>query len=557
MKNKILGNKLFKSGKVLIAVAGVSVIMTSAVIPISTASANTNKVTPVHTASNWRANDQKTVDNNMRSQGIDSINDLSKANHSAADKAAAKKAAAKKAAAKKAAAKKAAANKAAAKKAAAKKAAAKKAAAKKAAAKKAAAKKAAAKKAAANKAAAKKAAAKKAAAKKAAADKAAADKAAAKKAAADKAAADKAAADKAAADKAAADKAAADKAAADKAAADNAVGGVDNLNDPNLMSVIEKQYNIAQFAGLTSQYNVIMQNARDDGIDTTALTTAYNNLNQFMADILVDPDHASDVNRAIYKKYQDAYNAELSNIQNALQNNANNKFASAASAESQAAIATSQAFSAADSAFNQAQGISNRVDSEMAVQSSATDKAQSAADSAFSQAAADKAAAATVDSSSSSETTNPTVDTPFADKAVHTIYTGTNTYLYTTKELTTIATTPLQGDTSVIAYPDGITTALTGKNAGDLAIPVTYKGQNLYFKGTFEGLTSNGLYPDGYYYALTDTAFYGVVKPTDPSVKLDAPFLNGSTWFYSFDGGSTIYSYQNNVWTGHTFLNAQ
>ncbi|CDR81744.1 Protein of unknown function [Lactobacillus delbrueckii subsp. lactis] len=44
----------------LIAVAGVSVIMTNAVIPvISTASANTNKVTPVHTASNWRANDQK------------------------------------------------------------------------------------------------------------------------------------------------------------------------------------------------------------------------------------------------------------------------------------------------------------------------------------------------------------------------------------------------------------------------------------------------------------------------------------------------------------------
>ncbi|WP_222591709.1 hypothetical protein, partial [Pediococcus parvulus] len=68
MKNKILGNKLFKSVKVLIAVAGVSVIMTSAVIPISTASANTNKVPPVHTASNWRANNQKTVDNNMRSQ---------------------------------------------------------------------------------------------------------------------------------------------------------------------------------------------------------------------------------------------------------------------------------------------------------------------------------------------------------------------------------------------------------------------------------------------------------------------------------------------------------
>ncbi|MCP1250094.1 hypothetical protein, partial [Gluconobacter oxydans] len=125
--------------------------------------------------------------------------------------------------------------------------------------------------------------------------------------------------------------------------------------------------------------NVIMQNAKDDGIDTTSVTTAYNNLNQFMADILADPNHASVIDRAAYKKYQDAYNVELANIQNALQNNANNKFASAANAESQAAIATSQAFSAADSAVSYA-------NSEIAVQSSATDKAQSAADSAFSQA---------------------------------------------------------------------------------------------------------------------------------------------------------------------------
>ncbi|WPC18528.1 hypothetical protein N6G94_10200 (plasmid) [Pediococcus inopinatus] len=168
--------------------------------------------------------------------------------------------------------------------------------------------------------------------------------------------------------------------------AGKAASGVTSLNDPNLMSVIEKQNTIAQFSGLTSQYNVIVQNARDDGIDTTAVTTAYNNLNQFMADILADPDHASDINRVTYKKYQDAYNEELANIQNALQNNANNKFASAASAASQAAIATSQAFSAADGAFSQAQGISNRVDSEMAVQSKAADKAQSAADSAFSKA---------------------------------------------------------------------------------------------------------------------------------------------------------------------------
>ncbi|WP_373394036.1 phage tail protein [Lactiplantibacillus plantarum] len=168
--------------------------------------------------------------------------------------------------------------------------------------------------------------------------------------------------------------------------ADNATSGITNLNDPNLMSVIEKQYNIAHFAGLTSQYNVIIQGARDDGIDTTALTTAYNNLNNFMASVLTDPDHASDVDRVTYKKYQDAYNEELAKIQNALQNNANNKLTSAANAASQAAIATSQAFSAADSASKEAQSISNQVDSSMSVQSQATVKAQSAADSAFNQA---------------------------------------------------------------------------------------------------------------------------------------------------------------------------
>ncbi|MGV6878055.1 hypothetical protein ACT5NT_06555 [Lactiplantibacillus plantarum] len=145
------------------------------------------------------------------------------------------------------------------------------------------------------------------------------------------------------------------------------------------MSVIEKQYNITQFAGLTSQYNVLVQNAKDDGIDTTAVTTAYNNLNQFMASVLADPDHASDIDRVTYKKYQDAYNEELAKLQNALQNNANNKFTSAASATSQAASTANAAKSAADSAYDYA-------NSEMAVQSNATAKAQSTADSAFSQA---------------------------------------------------------------------------------------------------------------------------------------------------------------------------
>nr|WP_027822925.1 hypothetical protein [Lactiplantibacillus plantarum] len=161
--------------------------------------------------------------------------------------------------------------------------------------------------------------------------------------------------------------------------ADNAAGGITNLNDPNLMSVIEKQNNIGQFAGLTSQYNVLVQNAKDDGIDTTAVTTAYNDLNKFMADVLADPSHASDIDRVTYKKYQDAYNEELAKIQSALQNNENNKFTSAASAISQAASTANDAKSAADSNYAYA-------NSEIAVQSTATAKAQSAADNAFSQA---------------------------------------------------------------------------------------------------------------------------------------------------------------------------
>lgn len=161
--------------------------------------------------------------------------------------------------------------------------------------------------------------------------------------------------------------------------ADSAAGGVANLNDPNLMSVIEKQNNIGQFAGLTSQYNVLVQNAKDDGIDTTAVTAAYNNLNRFMADILADPDHASDVDRATYKKYQDAYNEELAKLQSALQNNTNNKFTSAASATSQAASTANVAKSAADSTYAYA-------NSEIAVQSTATAKAQSTADNAFNKA---------------------------------------------------------------------------------------------------------------------------------------------------------------------------
>ncbi|WDQ20434.1 phage tail protein [Lactiplantibacillus plantarum] len=132
--------------------------------------------------------------------------------------------------------------------------------------------------------------------------------------------------------------------------ADNASGGVANLNDPNLMSVIEKQTQTAQYAGLTSQYNVILARAKEANISTNALTTAYTNLNTFMTAILMDTTKASDVNRDTYKSLTDAYNTALSNVQTALSNNFNtdisnmqSSVAVASQAASSAVIVASQA----------------------------------------------------------------------------------------------------------------------------------------------------------------------------------------------------------------------
>lgn len=132
--------------------------------------------------------------------------------------------------------------------------------------------------------------------------------------------------------------------------ADNAASGIANLNDPNLMSVIEKQTQASQYAGLTSQYNVILKRAKEAGINTTALTTAYTNLNTFMATILTDTTKASDVDRNTYKSLTDAYNMALSNVQTTLSNNFNTDISSmkssvsvASQAASSAAIVASQA----------------------------------------------------------------------------------------------------------------------------------------------------------------------------------------------------------------------
>lgn len=125
--------------------------------------------------------------------------------------------------------------------------------------------------------------------------------------------------------------------------ADNAAGGITNLNDPNLMSVIEKQTQAAQYAGLTSQYNVILARAKDASISTTALTTAYTNLNTFMTIILMDTTKASDVNRDTYKGLIDAYNTALSNVQTALSNSFNTDIDNMQSSVSVASQAASSA----------------------------------------------------------------------------------------------------------------------------------------------------------------------------------------------------------------------
>ncbi|MCT3234716.1 phage tail protein, partial [Lactiplantibacillus plantarum] len=139
--------------------------------------------------------------------------------------------------------------------------------------------------------------------------------------------------------------------------ADNAASGVANLNDPNLMSVIEKQTQAAQYAGLTSQYNVILARAKDASISTTALTTAYTNLSAFMTAILTDTTKASDVNRDTYKSLTGAYNTALSNVQNALNDSFNtdidnmqSSVSVASQAASSAAIVASQATSTGNNA---------------------------------------------------------------------------------------------------------------------------------------------------------------------------------------------------------------
>ncbi|WP_436684523.1 phage tail protein [Lactiplantibacillus plantarum] len=167
--------------------------------------------------------------------------------------------------------------------------------------------------------------------------------------------------------------------------ADNAAGGVTDLNDPNLMSVIEKQTQASQYAGLTSQYNVVLARAKEANISTTDLTTAYTNLNTFMTAILTDTTKASDVNRDTYKSLTDAYNTALSNVQIALKNAYNtdiDNVHSSVSAASQAASSAVIVASQAAATGNNASQVASQAYSAATVAQSAGNNATSIANNA-------------------------------------------------------------------------------------------------------------------------------------------------------------------------------
>ncbi|MCT3295511.1 phage tail protein [Lactiplantibacillus pentosus] len=167
--------------------------------------------------------------------------------------------------------------------------------------------------------------------------------------------------------------------------ADNAAGGVTNLNDPNLMSVIEKQTAASQYTGLTSQYNVVLSRAKEANISTTTLTTAYTNLNTFMGSVLADTTVASDVDRDTYKSLTDAYNVALSNIQTALSNSFNTDISNMQSSVSVASQAASSAVIVASQAAitgNNASHVASQAYSAATVAQSAGNNATIVANSA-------------------------------------------------------------------------------------------------------------------------------------------------------------------------------
>jgi len=92
--------------------------------------------------------------------------------------------------------------------------------------------------------------------------------------------------------------------------ADNAAGGVDNLNDPNLMSVIEKQRLQVQMDNFATIYAADKDIATSEGIDFTAYDAAYHAYLTYMTPLVADMTTYSPIVRATFNSLVTAVQAE-------------------------------------------------------------------------------------------------------------------------------------------------------------------------------------------------------------------------------------------------------
>ncbi|MGY5269547.1 beta strand repeat-containing protein [Lactiplantibacillus plantarum] len=266
--------------------------------------------------------------------------------------------------------------------------------------------------------------------------------------------------------------------------ADNATGGVTDLNDPNLMSVIEKQTQASQYAGLTSQYNVILKRAKDASISTTDLTTAYTNLNTFMAAILTDTTKASDVNRDTYKSLMDAYNTTLSNVQTALSNSFNadidnmqSSVSVASQAASSAVIVASQAAITGDNA--------SQVASQAVV---VANQAKSAGDNATSVANNASQAASNAILVGSTATVNANKALTAASQAQTA---GNNAISVANNASQAASSAILAGSTAAVTADKAITAASQAQSAGDNATSVANNASQAASSAILAGSTAS------------------------------------------------------------------
>ncbi|WP_251898568.1 hypothetical protein [Lactiplantibacillus paraplantarum] len=92
--------------------------------------------------------------------------------------------------------------------------------------------------------------------------------------------------------------------------ANNAAGGVDNLNDPNLISVIEKSQLKIQMDNFATIYAADKDIATSEGIDFTAYDAAYHAYLNYMTPLVADMTTYSPIVRATFNSMVTAVQAE-------------------------------------------------------------------------------------------------------------------------------------------------------------------------------------------------------------------------------------------------------